>query len=182
MPNQDGIFELLNGLSRIKNRLIMTQTGNNSNWKWNFAAGFVPLTAGFVTLITSMISKSNGGLRWNLILKKLDFSYHDIVSVSENSGDFFDLILSVSAVNIIIGAFSIIMISRYALKYQHRWAWWYMLIALIWLGFQDAYGAYIFYNNTGAPLFIMPFTFCTLMAIGLIKSRNILLDQEVNDS
>ena len=156
----------------------MTHGENNNNWKWNFAAGFVPLTAGFVTLITSMISKNNGDSSWNLILKKLDFSYHDIVAVSENSGDFFDLVLSVSAVNIIIGSFSIIMISRYALKYQYKWAWWYMLVALVWLGIQDAYSAYIFYTKTEAPLFIMPFTFCTLMAIGLIKSREIVLHQK----
>ncbi|MEM7548288.1 MAG: hypothetical protein AAF363_01340 [Bacteroidota bacterium] len=150
----------------------------SNTWKWNFAAGFVPLTAGFVTLITSAISKSNGSSSWNLILNKLDFSYHDIVVVSENSGDFLDLILSVSAVNIITGAFSIIMISRYALKYQNKWAWWYMLVSLIWLGFLDTYSAYVFYAKTGTPLFIMPFAFCILMALGLIKSREIVLYQE----
>lgn len=156
----------------------MTHSENNNNWKWSFVAGFIPLTAGFVTLITTMISKSKGDSSWNLIVKKLDFSYNDILNVSEHSGDFLDLILSVSAVNIIIGAFSVIMIARYALKYRHKWAWWYMLAALIWLGFQDAYGAYSFYAETGAPLFLMPFAFCTLMAIGLIKSRGIVLNQE----
>lgn len=155
----------------------MITTENNNSWKWNFAAGFVPLTAGFVTLITSVISKNDGDSSWNLILKKLDFSYHDMVGVSENSGDFFDLILSVSGVNIIMGAFSVIMIARYALKDKHKWAWWYMLVALVWLGFQDAYWAYVFFRKTGVPLFPMPFAFCALMAVGLVRSRGIVINK-----
>ena len=125
----------------------MTHKIENGNWKWNFAAGFVPFTAGFVTIITTLLSKSNGEASWNLILMQLDFSYHDMVAVSANSGDFFDLILSVSGVNIVVGAFSVIMVARYALKDGHRWAWWYMLVALLWLGFQDAYWAYIFFTK-----------------------------------
>ncbi|APD07174.1 hypothetical protein UJ101_01658 [Flavobacteriaceae bacterium UJ101] len=146
------------------------------HWQWNFAAGFIPFTAGFIMLITSLISKNNPNSEWNLILGKLDFSFHDISNLSHNSGDFLELLSSLSSVNIIIGAFSIIMISYFALKHKQKWAWWFMFIALIWLGFQDAYSVFIFYTKTGISLFIMPFTFCTLMTIGLILTRKQIFD------
>ena len=129
-------------------------------------------------LITSIISKSNPNSKWNLVLGKLDFSFNDIVNVSQDSQTFFELLSSLSSVNIIIGAFSVIMISYYALKTKQKWAWWFMLIALVWLGFQDAYSVFVFYLETGIPMFIMPFTFCTLMIIGLVKTKKQIFSKE----
>lgn len=155
-----------------------TQHNEIKSWKWNFAAGFIPFMAGWTMFITSMMSKSNPDSTWDLVIAKLDFSYNDMINVSEDSGDFLDLISALSSVNIIIGAFSIIMISRFALKDGHKWAWWYMLVALIWLGFQDAYSVFRFFTETGVPFFIFPFMFCILMAIGLVLTRKEMFKSE----
>ena len=63
------------------------------------------------------------------------------------------------------------VISLFALRYGHKWAWWYLLFALVWVGFHDAYGATKFAIETGAPLFVMPWTFCILMGVGLFQTR-----------
>jgi len=147
-------------------------------WQWNFAAGFVPLFAGFFLLITSYLSESNAQSKWNLVLGKLDFSYQNLVDVSEHSGVFVKFLASLSSVNIVIGAFSVIMISYFALRTKQKWAWWFILIALVWLGGNDAYGGYVFFKETGIPLFIMPFTFCALMIIGLVMTKKQIFNQD----
>jgi|GEM_PF-4267535 len=135
------------------------------------SAGFVPLTAGVFTLLTGKISILNAYSDWSFWIYSLSFGFGDIQAVDPQAGAFVALLTDVAGVNIVSAALAVVLISRFALPRGHKWAWWYLLFAFVWVGISDAYGATQFYLETGAPMLIMPWTFCVLMAVGLLKTR-----------
>lgn len=144
-------------------------------WKWTMFAGCVPFIAGLFMLVTSKLSFSNPESAWSFVIHSLNFSFSDLSAVDSQAGPFIVLLSDLGSINIVSAALAVILISRYALRYGQKWAWWYLLFSLIWVGFNDAYGVTAFYLETGAPMLIMPLTFCTLMTIGLIKTRKCIL-------
>ena len=148
-------------------------SGRDANgWKWNFIAGFVPLTAGLLILITTWWSMLNSGASWSLGISRLDFSFDQVRAVGSSAGPLFEALGSVGAVNVIAAAVGVIVVSRFALRWGQPWAWWFLLFCLVWVGLHDAWSATRFFLKTREPLFVMPYTYCVLMAIGLYKSRS----------
>ncbi len=142
-----------------------------TSWKWTMFAGFIPLTAGILMFLTSKTSVLNEDAAWSFWIYSLNFSFANISAVDSQAGPLIVLLADLAGVNIVSAALAVILISRYALRYGRKWAWWYLLFSLIWVGFNDAYGATVFYLETGAPMLAMPWGFCILMAIGLFKTR-----------
>lgn len=140
-------------------------------WKWTLLAGFIPLSAGLFMLLTSHLSYANDGAGWTFIIHHLNVSFGALSAVDPHAGPLVVLLSDLGSINIVSAALAVILISAYALRYGQKWAWWYLLFALVWVGFNDAYGVTLFFLKTGAPMFVMPWMFCILMSIGLIKTR-----------
>ena len=149
-----------------------TKSNEITGWKWTMAAGFIPLGAGLFMLLTSNLSMANAESNWSFLIHSLNFSFADFSAVDPQAGPFVAFLAALTHVNIISAAVPVILISKFALRYGHKWAWYYMLFMLIWEGFNDVYGVTVFYQETGAPMFVMPWVFCILMATGLYKTRN----------
>lgn len=139
-------------------------------WKWNFYAGLVPLTAGFMTLLMTWISILNAKTNWGLPGSSLNFSFEQIAHLNEQLAAYVELSSSVGGVNIVIGAIAVMVISRYGLRDGHKWSWFYLLFSLVWVGFHDAWSATRFFLATGNPSLILPYLYCLLMSTGLIKT------------
>lgn len=142
-----------------------------TGWKWTMFAGFIPLTAGLLMFLTSKVSIANAEANWTFWVHNLNFSFADISAVDPQVGPFVSLLGDLAGVNIVSAAVAVILISFYALRYGQKWAWWYLLFSLIWVGFNDAYSVTVFFLETGAPMLFMPWSFCILMTIGLLKTR-----------
>jgi hypothetical protein len=74
-------------------------------------------------------------------------------------------------VNIVGGAVAVIMVARFGLRGGQRWAWWFLAFCFVWVGLQDATMATRFFNATGEPFILLPYTYCVLMLAGLLRSR-----------
>jgi hypothetical protein len=105
------------------------------------------------------------------VIHKLNFSFGQLAEVDPQAGPLVVLLGNLASVNIVSAAVAVILIAAFGLRYGHKWAWWYLLFSLVWVGFHDAYGVTKFFFETGAPMFVMPWGFCILMATGLIKTR-----------
>lgn len=151
-----------------------------NGWRWTMFAGFIPVTAGLFTLLTTFISTVNVDSEWTLIVRNLNFSYGDLAALDLQAGAFVTLLAYVGGINIVSAAVAVILISIFGLRYGQKWAWWYLAFSLVWVGFHDVYGATKFFFATGAPMFIMPIGFCILMLVGLIKTRPLVFSNEQN--
>ncbi len=150
----------------------MNTTSNEiTGWKWTMAAGFIPLTAGLFMLLTSKISFANHDSVWTFLIHNLNFSFGDLAAVDPQAGPLVVLLADLASINIVSAALAVILVSFFALRYGYKWAWWYLLFSFVWVGLNDAYGVTRFFLETGAPMLIMPWGFCILMAIGLFKTR-----------
>ncbi|MBQ4836688.1 hypothetical protein [Pseudoalteromonas luteoviolacea] len=156
----------------------MNETANEvTGWKWTMYAGLIPLMAGFFMLLTSNISMSNDMSLWTFVIHNLDFSFSQLAAVDPQAGPFVAFLAMLASVNIVSAAVPIILISIFALRKGQKWAWYYLLFMLVWEGFNDVYSVTLFYFETGAPMFIMPWLFCILMATGLYKTRQQVFNQ-----
>jgi len=149
----------------------MTNSNEITGWKWTMFAGFIPFMAGILMFLTTKTSVANEDAVWSFWIYSLNFSFADISAVDAQAGPLTVLLGDLAGVNIVSAALAVILISRYALRHGQKWAWWYLLFSLIWVGFNDAYGVTVFFLETGAPMLVMPWGFCILMPIGLLKTR-----------
>jgi hypothetical protein len=78
---------------------------------------------------------------------------------------------SVGGVNIVAGAVAVIVVAWFGLRRGQRWAWWFLAFCLFWVGLHDAAMATLFFNVTGQPLMVLPYSYCVLMLAGLLRSR-----------
>ena len=118
-------------------------------WKWNFAAGFVPLLAGLLVLLTSWWSMSHSDTPWFLGISSLNFSFDQLRATSSAAGPFVEVLGSVGGVNIVAGAVAVIVVSRFAVRRGQAWAWWFLFFCFIWVGLHDAWSATKFFLHTG---------------------------------
>lgn len=142
-----------------------------NGWSSNFAAGFVPLGAGLTSLVTLWTGVAHSDAPLWTGLGHLDFSYSDLSRVGSEASVWLELNGSVGAVNVIAAAVAVIVVSRFGLRQGQRWAWWFLAFCLIWVGGHDAFMATRFFRDTGQPVMLLPYTYVTLMTIGLLRTR-----------
>jgi len=152
-----------------------TGAGPLPGWWLTFAAGFVPLTAGLVTLLTLWLAVTRADSPVWTGLGYLDFTYGRLSSAGGDADVWLQLIGSVGGVNVAAAAVAVIVVSRFALRDGQSWAWWFLAFCLLWVGLHDAVMATRFFLATGAPVMLMPYTYVALMTAGLIRTRGVAL-------
>jgi hypothetical protein len=140
-------------------------------WRLSYAAGFVPLLAGAITVLTSWINITRADSPWWTGVGSLGFTYHSLAAAGTGTAPYVALTGSVGGVNIVGAAVAVMLVARYALRVGQRWAWWFLAFCLVWIGLHDAIMATRFFAATGQPFMLMPFTYCALMLAGLVRSR-----------
>lgn len=145
-----------------------------AGWWLTFAAGFVPLIAGLMTLLTFWIAAARPQSPVWTGLGHLDFTYLGLSSVSAEADGWLQLLGSVGGVNVAAAAVAVIVVSRFALRAGQPWAWWFLAFCLLWVGVHDAVMATRFFLATGAPVMVMPYTYVALMAAGLYRTRRVI--------
>jgi hypothetical protein len=135
-------------------------------WKVTLAASFVPLLAGLSSMISAAISYADPELGYHTTLGRLAFTANE---VGENPalGEYFRLVGSVGAVNVVAAAVYAMLVSVVGLRHRRRWAWFALLFSLVWVGLNDAAAATRFSLATGVPILVAPWTFVVLMTAGL---------------
>jgi hypothetical protein len=101
----------------------------------------------------------------------LEFSYASLSKAGADASAWVEMIGSVGGVNIVAAAVAVSVVSVFGLRTGQRWAWWFLAFCLIWVGLHDAIIATRFSIHTGQPLMLLPYTYCTLMTAGLLRSR-----------
>jgi len=140
-------------------------------WRLTFIAGFVPLAAGLLALLVTWVGVVRAAPTWWVGIGSLDFSYADLPKAGADASAWLDMIGSVGGVNIVAAAVAVSVVSLFGLRTGRRWAWWFLLFCLVWVGLHDAIMATLFSAHTGQPLLLLPYTYCTLMLTGLLRSR-----------
>lgn len=143
-------------------------------WRLNFAAGFVPLVAGLTTLVTGWVGVAHRDDPLWTGLGHLSFSYSQLAGAGPDAAVWLQLNSSVGGVNIVAAAVAVIVVSRFGLREGRRWAWWLLAFCLVWVGLHDAAMATRFTAATGQPIVVLPYTYVTLMAVGLWRSRAVV--------
>lgn len=146
-----------------------------SGWWLTFAAGFVPLTAGLVTLLTLWLAVGRADSPVWTGLGYLDFTYGGLSAAGGDADAWLQLIGSVGGVNVAAAAVAVIVVSRFALRAGQQWAWWFLAFCLLWVGLHDAVMATRFFIATGAPVMVMPYTYVVLMTLGLLRTRAVVI-------
>ena len=137
-------------------------------WRLSFVAGFVPLFAGLTTLLSTWIGVARANSPWWTGLATLDFTY---AGLSRDAQAWVQLTGSVGGVNVVAAAVAVILVARFGLRGGHRWAWWFLAFCFGWVGLHDATLATRFFEETGQPVLLLPYTYCVLMLAGLLRSR-----------
>jgi hypothetical protein len=137
----------------------------------NFFAGFVPLFAGLTTLVSTWLGVTRANSAWWTGIGTLDFSYSSLSHAGLDAPAWVQLTGSVGGVNIVGGAVAVIVVARFGLRGEQRWAWWFLTFCFVWVGLHDATMATRFFNATGEPFILLPYTYCVLMLAGLLRSR-----------
>lgn len=152
---------------------MLEKSHDTPGWKLTFAAGFIPFFAGLMLFVTGKIGVLASDGDWPIGIGRLDFSFAEIQAVSHDSGAFLKFISDIGSVNTVMSAVAVVAVSYFALKKGERWAWWFLLACLVWVGFSDAYNTAVFYFETSPvmPLPLMPSLYVALMAAGLFRSR-----------
>jgi len=140
-------------------------------WRLNFIAGFVPLLAGLLMLMATWVGVARPDALWWIGTGNLNFRFGGLSSAGPDAGSWVEIIGSVGGVNVAAAAVAVSVVARFGLRPGHRWAWWFLLFSLLWVGVHDAVVATLFFAQTGAPLMLMPYTYCALMIAGLARSR-----------
>ncbi|MDV7317079.1 hypothetical protein, partial [Mycolicibacterium fortuitum] len=152
-------------------RVAATGGTPTPGWKLNFAAGFVPLIAGVMTLVTSWLAVARPDTFWWTGAGSLDFSYTSLRQAGTQTQPFVELTGSVGGVNVVAAAVAVSVVAWFGLRAGHRWAWWFLAFCLVWVGIHDAAMATRFFEATGQPVMLLPYTYCALMLAGLLRSR-----------
>ena len=147
------------------------RSGSVPGWRLTFIAGFVPLVAGLLALLVTWVGVVRAAPTWWVGIGSLDFSYADLPKAGADASAWVDMIGSVGGVNIVAAAVAVSVVSVVGLRTGQRWAWWFLLFCLVWVGLHDAIMATLFSAHTGQPLMLLPYTYCTLMLTGLLRSR-----------
>ncbi|WP_345752516.1 hypothetical protein [Microbacterium rhizophilus] len=147
--------------------------GHVPGWRFTFVAGFVPLVAGLTILLATWLATVRPDAPYWLVVGELNFTHRSLAEAGSHAAEWIDVNGSVSGVNIVAAAIGVMVASRFGLREGRRWAWWFLAFCFVWVGLHDAVMATKFLVATGVPLLILPYTYCVLMAIGLIRSRRV---------
>ena len=129
------------------------------------------MTAGLLALLVTWVGVVRAAPTWWVGIGSLDFSYADLPKAGADASAWLNMIGSVGGVNIVAAAVAVSVVSLFGLRTGRRWAWWFLLFCLVWVGLHDAIMATLFSAHTGQPLLLLPYTYCTLMLTGLLRSR-----------
>jgi hypothetical protein len=140
-------------------------------WRLTFIAGFVPLIAGLLALAATWLGVVRAESAWWVGIGSLDFSYASLSKAGADAPAWVEMIGSVGGVNVVAAAVAVSAVSVFGLRTGQRWAWWFLAFCLTWVGVHDASVATQFFVHTGKPLMLLPYTYCILMAAGLLRSR-----------
>jgi hypothetical protein len=140
-------------------------------WRLCQAAGFVPLLAGIVVFLTNWLNIARADSPWWTGVGTLGFTYHGLAGAGAGAAIYVALVGSIAGVNVVGAAVAVIVVARYGLRNGQRWAWWFLLFCLIWIGLHDAVMTTRFFAATGQPFMLLPLTYSTLLLAGLLRSR-----------
>jgi hypothetical protein len=150
-------------------------------WRFNFIAGFVPLAAGLLMLMATWVGVTHPDSAWWIGSGTLDFTFGGLSSAGPAAGSWVQVVGSVGGVNVAAAAVAVSVVAWFGLRAGRRWAWWFLLFSLLWVGLHDAVAATAFFAQTGAPLMLMPYTYCVLMIVGLVRSRRAVFSRDVQE-
>jgi hypothetical protein len=142
-------------------------------WRFAFVAGLAPLVAGFVTLATTWLAVARPDDPWWTGLGHLGFTYATLSAAGSGAAAWVQLNASVGGVNIVGAAVAVMVVARFGLRSGHRWAWWFLAFCLVWVGVHDATMATRYFLATGQPVMALPYTYCALLTVGLVRSRRL---------
>ena len=142
-----------------------------AGWWLNFIAGFVPLAAGLVVLVTNWLGVARADSAWWTGLGTLDFSYSSLRAAGSDAPRWVELLGSVGGVNVVAAAIAVSVVARFGLRDRRRWAWWFLAFCFLWIGVHDAVMTTRFFVATDQPFMLLPYTYCALMLAGLVRSR-----------
>ena len=134
-------------------------------------AGFVPLAAGLVVLVTNWVGVARADSDWWTGLGTIDFSYSSLRTAGSDAPRWVELLGSVGGVNVVAAAIAVSVVARFGLRDRRRWAWWFLAFCLLWIGVHDAVMTTRFFVATDQPFMLLPYTYCALMLAGLVRSR-----------
>ena len=143
-------------------------------WLLAFLAGLAPLVAGTITELTTWLAIARPDKPWWTGIGDLGFSYSSLAAVDPDAGPWLQLTGSVGGVNIVAAAVGVMVVARFGLREGHRWAWWFLAFSLAWVGIHDAIMATRHFVATGQPVMLLPYTYCALLAGGLIATRRVI--------
>jgi len=149
-------------------------SGPTPGWRFSFIAGFVPLLAGLSTLVTTWLGVARPDSKLWTGVSTLNFSYSSLSQAGSDAQVFTQLSGSVGGVNIVAAAVAVSVVARFGLRRGQRWAWWFLAFCLAWVGLHDAFMATRFFQATGQPIWVLPYSYCGLMLAGLLRSRRVV--------
>lgn len=149
----------------------MEQIKEIKGWKWNFIAGFGSVTIGLLTLITTWWSILHPYANWWLGTSNLDFKFESMRLLGKNASPYYTTIASVGGINVTILGVAIIFISKNALRFGQKWAWYFLLVSFLCVGLHDAAALTFFFAQTGQPLLVFAYAYCALMLTGLLVTK-----------
>ena len=79
-------------------------------------AGFVPLAAGLVVLVTSWVGVARADSAWWTGLGTLDFSYSSLRAAGSDAPRWVELLGSVGGVNVVAAAIAVSVVARFGLR------------------------------------------------------------------
>ena len=131
-----------------------------TGWWLNFIAGFVPLAAGLVVLMTNWLGVARADSAWWTGLGTLDFSYSSLRAAGSDAPRWVELLGSVGGVNVIAAAIAVSVVARFGLRDRRRWAWWFLAFCFLWIGVHDAVITTRFFIATDQPFMLLLYTYC----------------------
>ncbi len=147
----------------------------SSGWWLNFAAGFVPVVAGLSTLLATWVGVARADSAWWTGLGTLGFSFSSVSAAGSGAQDWLELTGSVGGVNVTAAGLAVSAVAWFGLREGQRWSWYFLAFCFLWVGLHDAFMATRFFQATGQPALIMPYTYCVLMLAGLVRTRHVAL-------
>jgi hypothetical protein len=85
-------------------------------WRLCHAAGFVPLLAGIIVILTNWLNVARADSPWWTGVGTLGFTYHGLAAAGAGAAPYVALTGSVGGVNVVGAAIAVIVVARYGLK------------------------------------------------------------------
>lgn len=102
-------------------------------WRLTSITGFVPLLARLLMFVATRVGVACDALWW-IGTGSLDFRFGGLSSAGPDAGSWMKGIGSVGGVNVAAAAVAVSAVARFGLRTGHRWAWWFLLFSLLWVG------------------------------------------------